>query len=216
MLKLFFNILFIITLCNLYAQDSATFKPGVFIGFDLARPAIALYNPEQHTYEASLDWRFTKKYMLSFEVGTTTIDLDKQSYSYKSEGNYYRMGINYNFLKLSPDWDRGMFTVGLKYGMSNLKHYSPQLTIDDRYWTIYKSSLPESKINSQWIELSTSLRTEILKNIYLGYTLKMNFIVKTDNNGSMKPYYIPGYGKGVFTSFPLINYYIYYMIPYRK
>jgi len=106
-----------------------------------------------------------------------------------------------------------MWTIGMKYGFSNQVHSASNIVIEDKYWGDYNANMPEINIKSQWLELSSSVRAEIFKNFYLGWTIRFNFLLKSNNSEDIKPYYIPGYGKGTSNTFPLVNYYVYYMIP---
>ena len=194
-------------------EIQAPVKPAIYLGFDLARPIMAYFSPEQHNYEVTADFRLNRKILFSADAGSTKIAINDTSYKYNSSGQYFRFGVNFNLLKLPSTWNKGLWTIGVKYGFSTLTHNSPSFYIRDDYWGNYTGSMPESTIKSNWIELSSSLRTEIFKNFYLGWTVRFNFLLGTNSTNAIKPYYIPGYGKGTSTTFPLVNYYVYYMIP---
>ena len=71
-----------------------------------------------HTgFEMSLDAELKYRYFPTVEVGTNKIEYSQSDIEYQSQGNYLRMGLNYNMLNYKQRFDRNLFFIGARIGM---------------------------------------------------------------------------------------------------
>lgn len=208
--SLYISLIFCVVL---QAQDSMKFERGVFFGIDLLNPTLHLINPEKETYELFVETRLTSRFAVSFEIGNTTFQVNKKIFSYQSEGQFYRIGAGYNILKLSPAWNKGMLSINSKWGYTSSKFSAPDIVITNDYWGDYRGEIPTTNFIRHWFEISGNIKAEIYRNLYLGWTLRFNLLIPEHSDKLVSPYYIPGYGKASFSTYPLINYYLIYFLP---
>ena len=140
-------------------------------------------------------------------------DHPDRSDAYSNRGNYWRVGADVNFLKKDPD--RNMFFLGLRYARSKFSetmiYYS-----DDDVWGSQQDIVKNTNVPAGWIELTTGLRVKIWKIIWLGYTARLKFGLKTGTTTDMAPSDVPGYGRADKDSYWGFNYQIFVRIPTRK
>jgi len=56
-----------------------------------------------------------------------------------------------------------------------------------------------------WYEVVAGVRVEIIKNIFMGWTVRNSHLIGQDAEGDVAPWYIPGYGKNISSNWS-INY----------
>ncbi|MBI9069680.1 MAG: hypothetical protein JEZ09_20455 [Salinivirgaceae bacterium] len=187
-------------------------RPGV----DLSRFAVPYMNDNnQKAWEVNLDCEIKYRYFPVVELGSNSVKINTKTYEYKSEGSYMRFGFNYNMLNYRQRFDRNIFFVGFRYGISNFTHEAPYIKISNE-WGDYKSSFENTNINAHWTEFVIGLRGEILKNIYLGYTFRVKQMLKHSDYNNLAPYWTPGFGKGSSGRLVGMSYSISYAIPIKN
>ncbi|MBA4322869.1 MAG: hypothetical protein C0408_08645, partial [Odoribacter sp.] len=67
-----------------------------------------------------------------------------------------------------------------------------------------------------FIEVSPGVKTEIFKNVSIGWNLRLRLMVYSGSDKHIKPVSVPGYGNGAKSFSPGINYYIIFNIPYKS
>ncbi len=171
-------------------------KRGVSFGVDLSRVALPILTDDRKALEFNIRTNFKKRMFLSGSFGYENVDFNKKEYSYKSNGAYFRFGFDYDFFVVEDPGNNDDITIGLRYAMGWQQQESPKLTIYDGYWGNYTSKINKYSINTHWVESVVGMRTELLKNLYLGAYLRLKIKLFSDNNEIMKPAYIPGFGNG--------------------
>ena len=73
-----------------------------------------------------------------------------------------------------------------------------------------------SDVNGRWYELTGGIRVKIWKMIWMGYTGRFKFGLKTNESGAMLPSDVPGYGRTDKDNTWGFNYQIFFRIPVRK
>jgi hypothetical protein len=219
-LKYFYNIALLVLLSyTVSAQDvdSLKVKPsfiptGVRVGTDVIAIIKSSYDNTFKGWEAHADIDFHRYYFtLDYGYGARTFITESSSYA--NNGNYWRIGADVNFLKKDPD--RNMFFVGLRYGAST---FSEDLSVvkNDPVWGSLNGDFSNTNVNAHWFELTTGLRVKIWKVIWLGYTARLKFALKTGATPDMLPYDVPGYGRADEESYWGFNYQIFVRLPVRK
>lgn len=213
-------VLFFVTVSLLAQTDTAKVKvrnkfapTGVRVGTDLISIVRNYSDDTFNGWEVNADVDFSRYYFILDYGSTTRTFVSGDSLNYTSEGNYFRTGVDVNFLTKDPD--RNMFFLGLRYGRATFsERYS--FTEKDLVWGIDQRTLTNSNINGRWLELTTGIKVKIWKVIWMGYTAGFKFGLKTNQTGVLAPTEVPGYGRADEESYWGFNYQIFIRIPVRK
>lgn len=197
------------------AQTNGLDIGGLRFGFDISRIAVPFLEDGRVEYDGSIDLRINKDLYPVIEVGWGNFETEKINFKYRSTGYSLRAGIDKNYLKKDNADEMGMFFVGVRYGLSFFKHESPFLKISDPYWGDYYGAIPIKNLHAHWLEFTTGIRVEIIKNIYLGWSLRGRLLLNKYDDTNMSPYYIPGYGKVSGNTNMGFRYSIFYQLPLK-
>lgn len=197
------------------ARDSVRNKflpTGIRVGFDVINFAKSRLQDDYSGREFEGDVDFGR-YYFALEYGNWGRNLvADSSATYANRGNYWRVGIDVNFLTHDPD--RNNFFLGARYGRSV---FSESMTIlaSDPFWGDVSDSFYHSGIKASWVELTTGLRVKIWKIFWLGYTARLKFGLSTDGSPEMLSYDVPGFGRTDRETTWGFNYYLMVRIPVR-
>jgi len=173
---------------------------GFMIQADIASVSTsALSKGETYSYEAGIQVDLKQKYYPILELGLagankTTAD----NIGFVTNAPFGRIGIDFNILKKKKDSKptTNLFLVGLRLGMSNFKYKITNATINNDYWggteIVDYSNIPAT--TKVWWEIIAGVRVEVIKNIYMGWTVRTKNLLTQDTEGEVAPWYIPGYG----------------------
>ena len=214
----FFISLLIIS-CHLSAraQDSIKVHLNIRAGFDLYGPASYYANRNDLNLEGFVAFeRDTKKsFVLEAGYQNFSYSQDNYSYSWLSNGIFVRGGIDFNMIKPFEAIGKYYAGIGLRYGLSLYNSEVPSFK-HDNYWGTGTSSVAASRHLAHFIELCPGIKTEILKNMSIGWNLRLRFMIYPGTGKNLKPISVPGYGNGAKSFSPGINYYIIINIPYMS
>jgi hypothetical protein len=198
------------------AQKSASdtmLSNGIRVGFDLGRVAnYYLQNREDFSLEAFADVGY-QRWLGVAEAGFANVQKSREGlYDYTSNGAYLRVGVERNLLKGGDD----VVFWGLRYGVAAMGYRYDNYTAVDSVWGNSTGSIPQTAAVQHWGELVGGIKAMVLKNVYLGFTLR--FRVKASGNYSTDtgPILIPGFGSSLRNTAFGANYYIAYRIPFKK
>lgn len=185
---------------------------GVRIGFDALSYGRTRFLENFRGWEFQGDVDFSR-YYLTLEVGNTGRDLASDSATYANSGDFWRAGIDVNFLTKDPD--RNVFFLGARYGRATFTESMTIMRYDD-IWGFMSDNFYHTGVKASWVELTAGLRVKIWKIFWLGYTGRLKFALSTKGSQEMLSYDVPGFGrtdKGTTWGF---NYYVMIRIPVRK
>jgi hypothetical protein len=173
-----------------------------------------IYKGERFGYEAGVYADLKHKYFPAVEIGfagankTSTADVH-----FKTSGLYGRVGLDFNLIK--PKKDRkpsnNMFFAGARIGFSPFSYSYNNVVVQNNYWgTDISQNFDNVTTTKVWFEIVAGIRVEVLKNIYMGWTVRNKKLLGEDVLGELSPWYIPGFGvKGEGSSWG-VNYAIGY------
>lgn len=186
----------------------------ISLGFDVSGLVRKIFQPSFTEGEISLSASFIKRLYFTTEAGLLKItDKKKDFFNYYSNGNFIRFGFDYNFYKKKNNSENNLIFIGLRYGLSSFIHKANQIIITDNLWGDYSpQDLPDTKVKTQWVELIGGIRVEIFKNFSLGWSVRARKQIYSKGINYIKPFMIPGYGKGTATTALGFNYALYYTI----
>ena len=164
--------------------------------------------------EFSVDGELKYNYFPVVELGRQSVRHNTDSIRYNMDGNYFRVGLDYNILKYKHRLDRDICFVGARFGCSRFSHEVPFAEVSNFRYDVV-SDMPKSSLDAYWGEAVVGLKGEVFRNIYLGITVRAKMLFAHSRYGALTPYIIPGYGKGYNKVNAGISYSIMYAIPIR-
>lgn len=203
---------------KLYAQERIVKERSLRFGTDVSKFILPLFYPETTGYELLADFQIHDNIFIAGEYGlsNTKLDTDSYTFNYDLSGKYFKLGLNRNLLKHDEVTKNDLVFVGFRYSYTGFKHKASNINIiDEQRNEIVVTETKEIFLWCHYIELVAGVKTELFKNIYIGWTIRgrVRLILKSDD--IMSPYYIPGFGKGDKKAAIGFNYSIYYRIPYK-
>ena len=228
MSKFTFSILLILTSLLVIGQTNKTDsippkieKYGVRFGADISKLIQSFYDKKYKGIEFVGDYRVTKNYYLAGELGNENTTVEDNRLTFTTHGTYLKVGFDYNSYENWLDM-RNMLYIGMRYGASTFSQ-----TLNS--YNIYNTSnyFPEAPtvflgekyngLTSQWIEIVLGLKAEVLNNIYLGFSVRMNRLLTNTKPDNFDNLYIPGFNRTYNGDFGIgFNYSVSYFLPLYK
>ena len=223
MLRYILISLFLLTLHTIGAQTVVLKKDevkkdqnGISIGVDIAPFIMLAFQPERRGAAFLGRYLFRRNWFVVGEAGYANVNFDRDSYAYKSNGGFIKIGMDYNFFKVNEPGNNDNITAGIRYGIATQSHQSPRYTIIDDYWGDYTGKFNVSNVTSHYVDFIAGLRTEVLKNFFMGWSVRLKVLMAANTNNPLEPYTIPGYGKGDSRVNLGFTYSLEYQIPFKK
>ncbi len=187
---------------------------GLRISTDITRPFQDLWiKGNRYGSEFSVDMELWPNLFPVFETGLDYMKLNTSYVNYKSSGSYSRIGIDYNVLQAENTNDKNIFVVGLRYGFALAKQQVNSYTIDS-YWNTVTSDFASQNYGAHWAEFLIGMKGEVIKNIYLGWTIRGKILINHKDLGMPPVFFIPGYGKASHSFNADFTYTISYNLPW--
>jgi hypothetical protein len=202
---------------------------GIRIGVDPVR-SVSMFFKEKNPYN-------NKYYFNTFEVNAEIIGPYRTSIvtefgyckahiqplqgtlDYRSTGNYFKAGLDFNFIELD---DKFEFDIGWRFGAGTYKE-SSTINLEGNYWenTLSLAS-PSITRYADWGEFLFSQKMRLfyhnhhLNDLWLGITVRMKFMnSQPSSEGGVRSIFIPGYGLNSGFS-PGINFCLSYNINIKR
>lgn len=209
------SILIVIFVLPASAQDSLRVPLNFRIAADVFGPAYYLINKDNLTVEGYAAYEFTTKRSAVLEGGYQNFRYSQYNYDYHSKGIFLRAGLDFNLL--DPYLAQGKYYagIGLRYGLSIFNQDVP-LYEHENYWGTGTGSISSSNHVAHFVEVNPGIRTEIFKNVTIGWNIRLRILLYAGTTKDMKAVSIPGFGNGTKSFSPGMNYYIVFNIPYRS
>ena len=185
---------------------------GIRLGYDLIALFRNNFTDNFSGYEINADVDFNR-YYLAVDYGNWGRNFVTQDHAYSSDGNYFRVGADVNFLKKDPE--KNMFFLGMRYVRSVFSEYL-STQVSDSVWGFPRQEYTNTNVKGRWFELTGGIRVKVWKIIWMGYTARFKFALKTSDSPFMIPHDVPGYGRTDKTSYWGFNYQLFIRLPFRK
>jgi len=171
---------------------------GLKVEVDAFSLAMSAFNKETYSFEGNVQVNLKEKYFPTLEMGLAGADKTSiNDYSFKTTGLFTRIGVDYNLLKPNkPDTKiHKYFLIGVRYGFSHFSYDLSNITIDNGYWGdgIIRD-FNDVKTTKHWFEVVAGLRVEVVKNIYMGWNVRLKTRLGDEKEGEVSPWFIPGIG----------------------
>ena len=202
--------------------QSRWWPTGIQIGTDIARPLYyQWYQKTGAQYECNVAIDFARV-LLEGDYGwgqTTWAGRNKKTRlrsSYTSQGQYFRVGLNYNLVQDTPD--KNVFFLGSRYAMS---FFADEL--DSRISYDKKGAVPDGRlvqarqphVQARWFEAVTGFKVKVWEWLYMECTVRYKFGLQLKNTPLHLPFDILGWGLHDETAFG-VNYYLSVRIPLTR
>jgi len=148
-------------------------------------------------YEATARMNLLNKYYPVVELGYEGQHTEMVSGTdYKASGLFYRLGVDFNLVKQKGEKDaNNKFLVGARLGFSNFGYDILDLKVRDEYTgQNFLQNFTDLRNSSLWFEVVAGIRIEVLKNVLMGWTVRMKNQIIQPETGALQPLTIPGYG----------------------
>ncbi len=157
-----------------------------------------LLNKEIFNYEAAIQANIMHKYFPVLEMGYAGADhTASNDISFKTNGMFSRIGLDLNIIKPKKKQKptNNLFLVGVRVGFSNFKYDLNNVLLTDEYWgQSQKRDFVDEKASKVWFEISGGMRVEVVKNVFMGWTIRNKNFFKEEPIGQLTPWFVPGYG----------------------
>lgn len=207
-------------------KDSVVYKQryGLRIGGDVSKLIRPFLDKNYYGLELVGDYRINFKYYIAGELGWERKSTTEDHFSYKTDGQFIRLGLDYNTY---GNWYgmENMIYVGGRYAFAlfgqDLTSYS--IHKDNQYWSENLNGVDSQWIRNfegrtaHWLELLFGIKVELLRNLYAGASLRLGFMI-INSYDSFPNYWIPGFARVREDSRfgASYNYTITYLIPLYK
>jgi hypothetical protein len=198
-----------------------TERYGLRLGVDLFKLSRTFTEKDYRGLELVGDFKLTRKHYLAAEIGNENKTVDDDRLNFTTKGTYLKAGFDYNAYQ---NWlgMHNMIYVGLRYGVSTFSQTlntfsvynphpyfgaSPTLVSGDKY----------DGLSAQWIEVVAGVKAEIVQNLYVGFSLRLNNLITNKTPENFDNLYIPGFNRTYGGKFGAgFNYTISYFVPIFK
>ena len=193
---------------------------GLRVGADLHKIAQSFYEKDYRGFEIVGDYRLTKRFYIAGEIGNEDKTVDDDRFNFTTKGTYFKVGFDYNSFENWLDMEN-MIYVGMRYGISSFDHTLNSYTIFDptNYYgeNIITSGEKFSGLNASWLEFVGGIKAELFNNLYLGFSVRLNYLVSNKKPDDFDNLFIPGYNRTYDGKFGAgFNYTLSYFIPIYK
>ncbi len=193
---------------------------GLRVGLDLFRTTRGLYDKSYKGFEVTGDYRFSKNLFLAAELGHDNMTKNKSTYGFTTNGQYIRLGVNYNLYQNWMDREDQIY-IGGRYGFSTfsqtLNWYKPYTTNDYFPNNPVDIDREYSGLSAHWIEFVTGVNTRMFNNVFMGFSLRLTALISQKQPNDFENLYIPGFNQKYSGAIGVgFNYTVSYLIPLYK
>ena len=210
----FISLLALLATSVVKAQDTIDFPLKLRAGIDISGPIIYFTDKSNLSIEGffSLDRNEKMSYIL--EGGYLKYKYSQYNYNYLSSGIFLKAGTDFNLLK--PEMSSGKYWagIGLRYGLSIFNSETPSLETQN-YWGSSTTSVPKRSSVGHFLEVAPGVRTELFKNLSIGWSLRLRLLISGGGGKDLRPIYFPGFGNSGKRVNAGVNYYIIWSIPFK-
>ena len=226
MLKFIFSLslVCISLLGNAQTKDTAKVmypeRYGLRVGVDLHKIARSFYEKDYRGFEVVGDYRLTKRFYIAGEIGNEDKTVDDDRLNFTTKGTYFKVGFDYNSFENWLDMEN-MIYAGMRYGVSSFSQTLNSYTIYDPTNYYGENTIISGEefdgLNASWLEVVGGIKAELFNNLYMGFSVRLNYLVSNKKPDNFDNLFIPGYNRTYDGKFGAgFNYTLSYFIPIYK
>jgi hypothetical protein len=180
--------------------DSTVWLNGFTVQADVGSLITStLMSGDSYSSEAAIQMDLKHRIFPTFELGVAGANkLTPDNIGFKTNGTFERLGVDFNLRKRKIDSKptNNLFIAGLRIGMSHFNYNVTNVQVTNDYWG---GSVPLNYMNQTsskiWYEIVVGVQVEVLKNVFMGWTIRNKNLISQDIPGVIAPWYIPGFGQ---------------------
>lgn len=193
---------------------------GLRLGIDLHKIGQSFYEKDYRGLEIVGDYRLTKRFYFAGEIGNEDKTIVDDRLNFTTKGAYFKVGFDYNSFENWLDMENMIF-VGMRYGVSSFNYTLNNYTIFDptNYYgeNTVLTTQKFNGLNASWLEIVGGVKAELFQNVYLGFSVRLNYLVSNKKPDNFDNLFIPGYNRTYDGKFGAgFNYSLSYFIPIYK
>ena len=200
---------------SLCAQDTLIYPLKIRAGIETIGPVTYFSDPDILSADAFVSYDLNEKKSVFAGAGILDYKYSQYNYYYTSRGLFLKGGLDFNLLAAEKANGRYWAGIGLRYGLSYFKSSFPSFSFEN-YWGKVESGIAEKSSLGHFFEVSPGVRTEIFRNLSMGWNVSLRFLLYSGTGRDIKAIYIPGFGDGNKKVVPAISYYLVWSIPFKK
>ena len=180
--------------------DSTVWLNGFTVQADIGSLLTStLVSGDTYSSEAAIQMDLKHRIFPTFEFGVAGANkFSNDNIGFKTNGTFERFGFDFNLRKRKIDSKptNNLFIAGLRIGMSHFNYNLTNVLITDDYWggTVPLNFLNQSS-SKVWYEIVIGVQVEVLKNVFMGWTIRNKNLISQDITGQVAPWFIPGFGQ---------------------
>ena len=172
-------------------------KYGIRIGLDFSKQ-IRMLTEDYKGLSLYGDVKIKERLFIVSELGSDEKELRTDNLRSKFSGNYIKAGLNYNLYNNLPGLNNEIY-VGFRFATSKFKSEISEYIIynKDRFWSqdpIFDNIINKG-LNANWVELIIGINAELLNNLFMGLSLRLNRMINQKKPENFTNLYIPGFNK---------------------
>lgn len=174
---------------------------GVAVGVDVLGSGLAAFTAYGE-YGAFVRLNLKQKVFPVFEAGLGVCDRtdDATDIHLKASAPYFRLGVDYNFLKANKS--RSRVFGGLRAAFTTFSYDIASPDMSDPVWHDKVGfNYTDVKSNMLWAELVFGLETKLWRNIHLGWSVRYRRRLHQKVSEPGQAWYVPGFGKNDSSNF---------------
>jgi hypothetical protein len=172
---------------------------GLRLGTDAFKLVRSFYDENYQGLEFMGDFRISKNKYLAAEIGNEKLTTNDDRLNFTTSGSFIKAGIDFNLYENWLDMENMVF-MGFRYGFSTFsqKLNSYKIYNTDNYFGENPDVVSNQEFNgltSQWLEIMLGLKAEVLSNVYMGFNVRLHYLVNQSTPDNFNNLYITGFGK---------------------
>ena len=172
-------------------------KYGIRIGLDFSKQ-IRMLTEDYKGLSLYGDVKIKERLFIVSELGSDEKELRTDNLRSKFSGNYIKAGLNYNLYNNLPRLNNEIY-VGFRFATSKFKSEISEYIIynKDHFWSqdpIFDNIINKG-LNANWVELIIGINAELLNNLFMGLSLRLNRMLNQKKPENFTNLYIPGFNK---------------------
>ena len=211
-----------------YGQDSIpkySERYSLRFGIDMSKPIRSVVEDQYKGLELTADCRLTYNLYLAGEVGMEDKRVVSESLDFQTSGEYLKLGLDINLYR---NWQgmENQLLAGFRLGTSTHNHKLNSYAVRqlNHFWQeeLYKpldTPIDYNNLSAFWFQLLIGVKSELLTNLYIGISVRMNYLISDKEVDNFDNLYVPGFHRVSDISHwgAGLNYTIMYQVPlYRK
>lgn len=221
-----FSLFFLFLISSAQEKKKDTLPPkverfGVRFGIDAVKFTRSFLEKNYKGIELVGDYRVTKKYYLAAELGNENTTIRDAHLDFTTKGTFFKVGFDYNVYE---NWMgmENMVYIGMRYGVSSFSQTlnSYKIYNNNQFFGESPTTFSGEKfdgLNAQWLETVIGLKAEVFNNFYVGFSVRMNYLIVNKKPDNFDNLYIPGFNRTYDGSFGAgLNYTVSYFLPLYK